>query len=74
MHGAGLDASRKRERARAGHAAVRCSSPRGTHTPPAACDPRRSRRIWKPNVQTLRLYSDALGKEVQLKVTMHALR
>jgi large subunit ribosomal protein L28 len=44
---------------------------RGTHPPFAA---RRSRRIWKPNVVTKRLYSDAMGHEVQLKLTTTALR
>jgi hypothetical protein len=35
---------------------------------------RRSRRIWKPNVVCKRLYSEALGQEVQLKLTTTALR
>jgi large subunit ribosomal protein L28 len=34
----------------------------------------KSRRSWKPNVHTVSLYSEALNKKFQLKVTGHALR
>lgn len=34
----------------------------------------RSRRVWKPNVQKATLYSNALKRNVQLKVTAYALR
>eukprot|EP00658_Telonema_sp_P-2_P009475 TRINITY_DN13542_c0_g1_i1.p1 TRINITY_DN13542_c0_g1~~TRINITY_DN13542_c0_g1_i1.p1 ORF type:complete len:123 (+),score=30.83 TRINITY_DN13542_c0_g1_i1:229-597(+) len=35
---------------------------------------RRTRRNWKPNVQTKRLWSDTLEKRVEFRVTAHALR
>eukprot|EP00656_Telonema_subtile_P018948 TRINITY_DN20296_c0_g1_i1.p1 TRINITY_DN20296_c0_g1~~TRINITY_DN20296_c0_g1_i1.p1 ORF type:complete len:140 (+),score=24.40 TRINITY_DN20296_c0_g1_i1:98-517(+) len=35
---------------------------------------RRTRRHWKPNVQTKRLWSDTLEKRVEFRVTTHALR
>ena len=35
---------------------------------------RRSRRAWKPNAQNKRLYSEILGRQVQLRVTTAALR
>jgi ribosomal protein L28 len=54
----------RRSRAHAAHRARRARRAR----------PRRSRRIWKPNVHKVRLYSEALDEEVQLKVSMHALR
>ncbi|DBA91472.1 hypothetical protein WJX77_007809 [Trebouxia sp. C0004] len=34
----------------------------------------KSRRVWKPNVQKTTLYSNALERNVQLKVTAYALR
>merc|ERR1711907_299513 len=35
---------------------------------------RRTRRNWKPNAQTKKLWSDTLGERVEFKVTTHALR
>jgi large subunit ribosomal protein L28 len=35
---------------------------------------KKTRRCWKPNVQTKRLHSDILDKDFRLKVTTHALR
>ena len=35
---------------------------------------RRTRRIWKPNVQTKRVYSDVLGEWIKFKMTTHAMR
>ncbi|RKP08256.1 hypothetical protein THASP1DRAFT_7130, partial [Thamnocephalis sphaerospora] len=35
---------------------------------------KKTRRIWLPNVQRKRLYSEILGSMVQLKVTTAALR
>ena len=34
----------------------------------------RTRRVWKPNVQTVSLWSDALHRTIQLRATTHALR
>ena len=34
----------------------------------------RTKRTWKPNVQTKRLWSDAFGTMLRLRVTTHALR
>lgn len=34
----------------------------------------RTKRVWLPNVQTKRLYSDALEQPVQMKVTTYVLR
>lgn len=41
---------------------------------PAFCLWFSTRRVWLPNVQWKRLYSDALGKFVRVKVTTHVLR
>merc|ERR1711934_58673 len=35
---------------------------------------RRTRRNWKPNVQTKKLWSDTLEKRVEFQATTHALR
>ncbi len=45
------------------HALWRCSHP-----------PRRTKRVWLPNVQSKRLFSDALGGQVKVKVTTYVLR
>lgn len=33
-----------------------------------------TRRAWKPNVQSKRLWSEALNRRVRIKVTTHVLR
>jgi large subunit ribosomal protein L28 len=35
---------------------------------------KKTRRTWLPNIQKKRLFSDAIGENVTLKVTMRALR
>lgn len=35
---------------------------------------KKTRRTWLPNVQNKRLFSDALGEDVRVKVTTRALR
>jgi large subunit ribosomal protein L28 len=35
---------------------------------------KKTRRVWLPNIQRKRLFSQILGKEIQLKVTTAALR
>jgi large subunit ribosomal protein L28 len=34
----------------------------------------KTKRIYRPNLQTVSLASDALGQEVRLKISMNALR
>ena len=34
----------------------------------------KTKRIYRPNLQTVSLASDALGQKVQLRISMHALR
>ncbi|KAH9972649.1 mitochondrial 50S ribosomal protein L28-like protein [Lactifluus volemus] len=35
---------------------------------------KKTRRTWLPNIQSKRLFSDALGEMVRVKVTTHALK
>jgi large subunit ribosomal protein L28 len=35
---------------------------------------RKTRRVWKPNVQTKTFYSQLLDQRIRLKVTTHAIR
>ena len=35
---------------------------------------KKTRRTWLPNIQTKRLFSDALGEKVRVKVSMRALK
>ena len=34
----------------------------------------KTKRVWRPNLQTVTLMSEALGQNVSLKVSMNALR
>lgn len=34
----------------------------------------KTKRIYRPNLQTVSLASDALGQKVKLRISMHALR
>lgn len=34
----------------------------------------KTKRVYRPNLQTISLASDALGQTVKLKISMHALR
>ena len=34
----------------------------------------KTRRTWLPNIQTKRLFSDALGEKVRVKLSMRALK
>ncbi|KAF0852325.1 mitochondrial ribosomal protein L28 (bL28m) [Andalucia godoyi] len=35
---------------------------------------RKTRRLWKPNVQYKNMYSETLGQSIRMQVTAHALR